>query len=39
MGTLHQKVGTVGIGVFPEMASGIDPSTLLNSSTPAGKLM
>jgi hypothetical protein len=33
MGTLHQKVGTVGIGVSPERAAGVDLVSLLNSST------
>src|SRR4051812_1060016 len=32
MGSLHQKVGTVGIGVFPE-GCRVDPTTVPNSST------
>jgi len=33
MGQLHQKVGTVGIGDFPE-GGEVDLRTLPNSSTP-----
>jgi len=36
MGVLHQKVGTIGIGVYPELACEVDSFDLLslpNSST------
>jgi hypothetical protein len=35
MGQLHQKEGTVGIGVSPEKGCEFDPATVPNSSTPA----
>ena len=33
MGTLHQKAGTVGIGVFPEMVRGrlANPAELIDT--------
>jgi hypothetical protein len=34
MGSLQQKTGTVGIGVFPEKGCELDSVSLPNSSTP-----